>query len=178
MSLTSVAASTFGSSAGNERTKSCAGPPRSTSRPTLASRLGVRLGCIGVGDRDVDGDRHQQRLRRQPLARSAIFRRSYERALVRGVHVDEHEAALRLGEDINAVQLCDRVSQRMLACRHRVRVEGSASVATADGECMRHRACVEACSPVAHMRAVGHAEPCAARASRRRAITDRSSSAR
>ena len=77
------------------------------------------VGHVGFGDRDVDGDRNQQRLRGHRRACARALQPLVDRALVRGVHVDEHETVRRLREDVDAVQLRDRVPERIVVADRR-----------------------------------------------------------
>ncbi len=114
MSFTSVAGSALGSSAGVERTTTWAGPARPSSSPRSREEFGVRLGFVGVGHGDVDRDRHEQRLCRHPVGLQRCLQPFVGRALVRSVHVDQHEPALRLREDVHTVQLRNCIPEGVL----------------------------------------------------------------
>ena len=71
-----------------------------------SQRFSMRFSCgdfLFTGANDA-GD--EQALRRDRL-RGLRFQAFVDDAFVRGMHVNEHEAAYVLGEDVDAVQLCD-----------------------------------------------------------------------
>ena len=89
-----------------------AGPLRDTSKPSVGQRCGFALGDVRLALADRDRLRHQQRLRAQAGAVMRGLELFVADALVRGVHVDDDQAVRGFGEDVDAVQLRDRVTQR------------------------------------------------------------------
>ena len=91
--------------------------------------LRVRLGRVGLRGVDLDDLRHQQTLLRI-FAVQQLLHALVGDALVRRMHVHEHDAVRGLREDINAVQLGDCVAERRIVgtalVSGRVRVPHSA----------------------------------------------------
>ena len=81
--------------------------------PSSSNSAPCGFGLLGLGRRHVHRDRHQQRLRGDAPRLERGLEPLVGRALVRGVHVHEHQPALRLGQDVDAVQLRDRVAERV-----------------------------------------------------------------
>ena len=76
--------------------------------------LRVRLGRFGLRRGDVQDFRDEQLLLRR-LSRQQLLHALVHHPLVRGVHIHQHHAVGGLRQDIDAVQLRDRISQRRAA---------------------------------------------------------------
>ena len=135
-----------------------------------APLLALRHQRIELVHLQLDGDGHQQQLRRHTAARLRL-QFFVQHALVRGVHVDQHQSLFVLRQDVDAMNLRERRAQRLRRRAHRrhraapcgslrhaaqrvrapPRRPGGAApsarmqrhrlrVLTAGGECRRHRA--------------------------------------
>ena len=107
-----AAMSPAASAAGAARTASSFGPDTATSRPRRSSTVAVLL---GRGDVERLGREHRGHEQRLPLHRAGVevaLQPLHDDALVRGVHVHEHEAGLVLRQDVDAVQLGERIAER------------------------------------------------------------------
>ena len=96
-----------------------AGPRRPTSKPRLSSSARARLRLLDLLRGGGHRDRHQQRLRRQRRRVERVLQPLVDDALVRRVHVDDHEARRVLREDVDAVQLREREPERGRLARAR-----------------------------------------------------------
>ncbi|KAG0766787.1 hypothetical protein G6F22_017769 [Rhizopus arrhizus] len=75
-------------------------------------RFGFAFSGVGLALAHGKGDRHQQRLRLQADAIMRVLQALVADALVRRMHVDHDQAFGILGQDVDAVQLRDRIAQR------------------------------------------------------------------
>ena len=102
------------SSAGAARTDSSFGPDDADLEAEPLERLAVLLGGGDVQRLGAQHRRHQQALALHRAGVEVRLQLLHHDALVRGVHVDQHQAGLVLRQDVDAVQLRERVAQRML----------------------------------------------------------------
>ena len=85
------------------------------SKPSCSS---TALDSLREGDLARIGakrDRYQQRLYQDRTGVEAVLDLLVQDALVRRMHVDEHQPALVLREDVDAVELGERKAERVLA---------------------------------------------------------------
>ena len=100
------------SGAGAARTASSFGPDTLSSRPEALERLAVLLGGGDVERLGLEHRRHQQALALHRAGVEVGLQLLHHDALVRGVHVDQHQPGLVLRQDVDAVELGEGVAER------------------------------------------------------------------
>ena len=128
-SRVSPAMSPPASSAGAARTASSFGPETLVSRPSCSSASLFSSAVAMSSASHRQHRRHQQALARDGARIQAELQLLHDDALVRGVHVDQHQAGLVLREDVDAVQLREGIAERRGF--HREAGSGTAAVAAA-----------------------------------------------
>ena len=107
-----MAASAVGERRRNAAHRERRGAERGDREAQAVERLGVLVGRGHFERRRRERRRHQQRLHRHALVQRRL-QPLVDDALVRRVHVDEHEARAVLREHVDAVQLREREAERM-----------------------------------------------------------------
>ena len=111
------------------------------SRPSARSVVGAGPRRWRSRRRGGEGDRDQQRLRCDARLRAeAGLQPLVDDALVRGVHVDDHQALRVLGQDVDAAELRERAAERPVVAGRRRRRRGAARGAVAARRRPRQRA--------------------------------------
>ncbi|MNT48094.1 hypothetical protein D3C72_1848560 [compost metagenome] len=127
-----IAQQTFGLGVGQQRRDAAHVQRARSGAGDLESeggqRIGLRLSGVGFALAHRQGDRHQQRLRLQADAIVCILQPLVADAFVRRMHVDHDQAFGILGQDVDAMQLGNGVTER-----------GHPGVGTGDRQSVLHR---------------------------------------
>ncbi len=120
-SRTSSATSAPSSSTGIRRTVIDCGPERATSKPSSENRSDFSSTTDASRSLTASVSGTSSICERMPSPSLRVFQFFVGDALMRRVHVDEHEAVRVLGEHEHAVQLRERVAERRTVARLRQR---------------------------------------------------------